>query len=479
MIRRLGSRIAVVGAVAAIGACAVPAPAQALNVAKPVCTIGGLLSGVVGKLCTAASHGSTLLSAGKKLFGGHLGGAVHAILGSGVAKTVGLAGVVAWVSGGAAFALRGTAALISWSTRPELQSTWFSAYYWRMAAIAALLTLPFLFAACIQALMRSDLAMLVRSALIYLPLGFLAVAIAAPLTALLLSAADELSALISSASGGADASFLAKASLLTAGISAVSHSAFFGFFIALLTVFATVTLWVELLIRSAAVYVIVMMLPLFFAALVWPARRIWALRAVEMLVAVILSKFAIVAVLSLGGAALGHTLIPGPAAELEGATLILLAAFSPWALLRLLPLHELAAGLDGLRAQAQHVPRELDRATGATETAREHIRQLLPAPARPAEPAPDEDRGASAAVAGLPDEPDQPPAERQPPPAEPPAEHAAPAAEHGPPPDEPREAADEPAPAARDDRGPLKLPSYDVLDLRSAARGGPPQGEAQ
>ena len=50
------------------------------------------------------------------------------------------------------------------------------------------------------------------------------------------------------------------------------------------------------------------MLPLAFAALVWPARRIWAIRAVEVLVALILSKFVIVAVLSLGGAALGAQL---------------------------------------------------------------------------------------------------------------------------------------------------------------------------
>ena len=51
---------------------------------------------------------------------------------------------------------------------------------------------------------------------------------------------------------------------------------------------AAFALWVELLLREAAVYVIVLMLPLAFAALVWPARRIWAVRAVELLVALIL-----------------------------------------------------------------------------------------------------------------------------------------------------------------------------------------------
>ena len=80
-------------------------------------------------------------------------------------------------------------------------------------------------------------------------------------------------------------------------------------------------LWIELLIREAAVYVIVLMLPLFFAAMVWPARRVWAVRAVEMLVALILSKFAIVAVLSLGGAALGHVRRRRHTAMLAGAML--------------------------------------------------------------------------------------------------------------------------------------------------------------
>ena len=124
----------------------------------------------------------------------------------------------------------------------------------------------------------------------------------------------------------------------------MSRSTFIAFFIGLLTVAATLTLWVELLIRAAAVYVIVLMLPVFFAALVWPARRVWAVRASRLLVALILSKFAIVAVLSLGGSGHRPGRAAGRAGALAGATLVLLAAFSPWALLRLLPLHELAAG---------------------------------------------------------------------------------------------------------------------------------------
>ena len=120
-----------------------------------------------------------------------------------------------------------------------------------------------------------------------------------------------------------------------------------------MTIAGALALWLELLVREAAVYVIVLMLPLAFAAMVWPARRVWAIRALELLVALILSKFAIVAVLSLGGAALDRIGHFGIGAAIAGIALLTLAAFAPWALLRLLPLSELASGVaSGLRREA-------------------------------------------------------------------------------------------------------------------------------
>jgi hypothetical protein len=137
-----------------------------------------------------------------------------------------------------------------------------------------------------------------------------------------------------------------------AGLSAADP--FFAVLAGGLVVAAGCALWVEMLVREIAVYVVVAMLPLVFAGMVWPARRVWAVRAVELLIALILSKFAIVAVLALGGAALGTNFGAGPAAMLVGLTLVTLAACSPWALLRLLPLHEMAsAAVGGLRQHGQ------------------------------------------------------------------------------------------------------------------------------
>jgi hypothetical protein len=335
----------------ACGAAAAPTPAQAFNPLKPVCALGGLVSGLVGKACTVVEHGGRLISAGKKLASGHLGSAVKTALGSGASAVgskatfaLGLAAVVTWVVGGAKYVLHATADVIGRTTSPQLRSTWFSGTYWRVAGIAALLTLPFLFAAAIQALIQSDITLLIRAALGYLPLAMLCVSIAAPLTMLLLAASDQMSAIVSSAAGHASTHFLNRAAGVIGGVTLLARSPFLVFLVGVLTVAAAIVLWLELLVRAAAVYVIVLMLPLAFAAMVWPARRIWAVRAVELLVALILSKFVIVAVLSLGGAAFSSSFLSSISGTLAGLVLLVLGTLAPWALLRLLPLGELASG---------------------------------------------------------------------------------------------------------------------------------------
>ena len=362
-------------------ALAAPVPeASAFNLLKPACGVAGLVNGAAGKACTVAQHAGTVFKVGKKALagfpgapktapagGGSSGSATSgssssAASGSRAATLVGLAAIGAWVLGGAKFAMHETAKVLSHTTSPQLKSTWFSSTYWRMAAIASVLTLPFLFAAAVQAMMRSELSLLARAAFGYLPLAMLCVGIAAPVTMLLLAASDQLSAIVSAAAGNAGAEFLTHTATVVGLVAVVSGSPFIAFLIGLFTAAAALTLWLELLLREAAVYVIVLMLPLAFAALVWPARRIWTMRAVELLVALILSKFAIVAVLSLGGAALGTSLgSHGVTATLGGGALVLLAAFAPWALLRLLPLTELASAAAGsarreVQGEAQKLP---------------------------------------------------------------------------------------------------------------------------
>ena len=324
--RTVLSAAAAAAAIAASSPFLVSAPsAKAFNPIKPICTVAGLVNGVAQKACSVVSQ-------------------VAGTAASTATTALTVAAVVAWAVGGARFLLHETSHVLAKTTAPQLTSAWFSSTYWQVAGIAAVLTLPFLFAAAIQALLRSDLSLLIRSALGYLPLALLAVAIAAPLTMLLLAASDQLSAIVSSAAGNQSAHFLDRSAGLMGSISVFASSSFIGFLVALLTAAGAIVLWMELLVREAAVYVVVLMLPLAFAAFVWPARRIWAVRSIELLIALILSKFAIVAVLSLGGAALAQSANRSVTGLLAGGVLMALAAFAPWAMLRVVPVTEIASG---------------------------------------------------------------------------------------------------------------------------------------
>jgi hypothetical protein len=117
--------------------------------------------------------------------------------------------------------------------------------------------------------------------------------------------------------------------------------------------------WVELVIRASLVYLLIAFAPLTLAARVWPAARGAFRKLCELSVALIASKFAIALALGLGAAALAGG---GPtngadtptsagldlAGLLAGACLMLLAAFTPFVLLRLLPIVEAAAIAHGI-----------------------------------------------------------------------------------------------------------------------------------
>jgi hypothetical protein len=290
--------------------------------------------------------------------------------GAGALAGVALSAIVSWVLGAAHAALLETAHMIGMTTAPRLTSAWFSATYWQVAGLAALITIPFLCAAAIQAVLRSDLALLVQSALVHLPVALLAVNLAAPIVMLLLSATDQMCGAVAQVGSTGGAAFLTSAAGDAGVVSAIDGSPFFAVVVGLLTATVAIALMVELLVREAAVYVVVLMLPLVFAGLVWPARRIWAIRLSELLVGLILSKFVIVAVLSLAGAALGSSGGSPGSRLLTAMALVLLSTFAPWAMLRLLPFTELAAGVsDALSNHARRLGSPASIAGGAADAA--------------------------------------------------------------------------------------------------------------
>jgi hypothetical protein len=254
--------------------------------------------------------------------------------------------ITAWVADSAQWLLGKVVSFIDDSTSPDLGASWFAERYRFMIGLAALVLAPMLLMAVIRAVLNQDLSQLLRSFFLYLPTAILGTFIAVVLAQTLLSVTDALSASVADGIGR-DVSqiFDAVGNTLTSpvGISNPGAPSFAIFFGALLLVIGAFLVWLELLVRSAAVTVSVFFLPLMLAGLVWPATAHWAKRLMETLVALILSKFVIVAVISLATAALSDPGGGGFGTVMGGAALMLMAAFSPFALLKLMPAVEGAA----------------------------------------------------------------------------------------------------------------------------------------
>ena len=211
--------------------------------------------------------------------------------------------------------------------------------------------------AVIQSVMRQDVGMLVRSAFGYLPMAFILAGVAIAATGLLVAITDDISAArrrAASAPSSPTTSCSRSATPTRTRSTRAPGIPLFGVFLgAIILAIGAFVLWLEMIIRDAAIYICVFFLPLTFVAMIWPATSRWARRLVELLVAIILAKFVIVAILSLATAAIANTNARRAATAhtfeqmIAGAALLVLAAWSPFALLRLIPMMEVAAASVG------------------------------------------------------------------------------------------------------------------------------------
>jgi hypothetical protein len=212
-----------------------------------------------------------------------------------------------------------------------------------MARIGLVIVLPLLMVNTIGALLRQDLGRLLRGFLVQLPLALLGAAVGIQLTVLGLAVTDSLCNYMTATLGSDTLQALKNLDGAIAILPLDGGAGFVAALAEILVAIGALLIWLELVMRSAAIYASVFFLPLTLCALVWPTTARWAKRLVETLAALILSKFVIVAIITLATGALAQP--SGVDAVLAGAALLLLAAFAPFALLRLIPVAE--AGLIG------------------------------------------------------------------------------------------------------------------------------------
>ena len=267
--------------------------------------------------------------------------------------TAALRAVVGFVVEGAAWLLGEVGTFIDTSTRPDLSAGWFQGSYANMAVIATLGVLPFLILALIQAVIRQDIALMLRSTFAYVPLAAIGTAGAVVVVDLLVRLTDGLSSWIAASVGDDLTEFTTGLGTALTALTVPAGPAVAGF-AALLAAgavaFVTFVIWLELLLRQAAIYVAVLFLPLAFMAMVWPATAHWLRRLVQGLVAIILSKFVIVAVIAMAASAVDANIADeGYAVVITGASMLSLAALAPYVLLRLIPVFDagLSSQLEG------------------------------------------------------------------------------------------------------------------------------------
>src|SRR5581483_5714772 len=293
--------------------------------------------------------------------------------------------VARWVSDGAASLLGGLARTIDQNTDPADTKQWFDGHFGLMAVVAAQLAIPLLFAVAITAVARRDLALLARAAFVHAPLALLGTGAAMVIVGMALSATDELSAYVTS-SAHVDAAGLLRnlVSALSQGGSTVTG---FGLvLVSLLIAMGGFFLTIELVVREAAIWVAMLFLPLGLVASVWPATARWGRRLAELMVALVLSKFVIVAIVSMAVSATSAGLSQSDLVPLfGGAALLLLAAAAPFTLLRMVPVVEasVVAHLEGVGRRAVAIP------PAARQVAQSQVARMLDQPgAVGGEPAP-------------------------------------------------------------------------------------------
>jgi hypothetical protein len=277
---------------------------------------------------------------------GSIGGSVA---GAGVDAV--LNGLSQWVASGAEWLLSQIGSVLNSTTTVELGAAWFKAHYAVMTGLAAVVVVPLLLLSTLQAIVRQNAGQLVRAFFVQLPLALLLGVVAVQIVSLCLSATDAMCTLVAGGSGADVKSLLAGITKgLVVSVGDPTTATFVLLLVGLLVAAGSFVLWLELLVRAAAVYVAVLFLPLVLTALVWPAVSQWCRRLVETLAALILSKFVIVATLSLAAGAVGSG-SSNVASVLAGGALLVLATFVPFSILRLIPMVEAGAvgHLEGVR----------------------------------------------------------------------------------------------------------------------------------
>src|SRR4051795_1286204 len=265
-----------------------------------------------------------------------------------------------WMTDAATWTTKQIAIGIQKTSTPELKSSWYKERFGSMAALGLGLAALVAMMALASAAIRRDPDALGATVYGMLRAG-LGTGLVLVLTVLALGVADEISNAMAGETMGTNAGRFwnevgdawGKDNFAGFGSAAIA------FFFAFVQVIAGLLVWIEMLLRSAAIYIAVLFLPAALAASIWPPLREWESRLVKVLFVLIAMKPVIITVLSLAGHAAAAAITGDARGDvgvmLAAIVIFALAACVPWALMTLVSMS--ADGAWSARA-AHHGARE-------------------------------------------------------------------------------------------------------------------------
>ena len=254
-----------------------------------------------------------------------------------------------WVVDGAKSVVGFVGKAIDDSTRPDVNAGWFQPNYRLMVSVGMAFLLPLLLVAALWSLFRNDASGLVRTVTVKLPVAAMGMVGVTFVVNLLVAITDSLSAFVGSTIGASGEEFATGIVHLLEAVMLSGNgglAGYLGFLVAAFIALFALLLWIELVVRQAAVLVATLFLPVGFAGMVWESTAHWVRKLAEGLLAFILAKFVITAIVAVGANAIAAG-GDNPAALILGAGILLVAVFTPYVLLSIIPLGTLAV-VEGL-----------------------------------------------------------------------------------------------------------------------------------
>ena len=137
--------------------------------------------------------------------------------------------------------------------------------------------------ALLRSIIRQDLADLGRLLLIRLPLALVGAAVALQVVELAVQATDALSNSVLSTTSPSGSSFPSSLASLLNAVGSGPNGGFEELVLAVLLGFVAFALWVELVIRSSAIAITTLFIPLALTGAIWTSTIGWARRLGEIL----------------------------------------------------------------------------------------------------------------------------------------------------------------------------------------------------